>query len=450
MPAYFRFLLLSVLALCAGAASAFAPAPTYTGANWGQGVWHSSGGAACSAAAANRGAAVGSGYSNFTGTYTPPSCNISATNSAGTRVESWGGDTILQGPLACPSNSTTASGNCTCNTGFVEQGGQCVDKDQQCKDKQGTSSVINVTSGWQRTPSASANEDWLFPTKVLNSAGVGSVCSGGCTQSIDAAEPCPECGGYVSQVPNAQGLYRVSTDFRGHYSGASCSGDSAGTVPSDSADPACPGFVGEVNGVKGCYGTADKPVRPEAPPPPLDKAPKDKGNPAAGQKPSSGAGSGSGGAGRTPGTGTGGSAGGPAGAAAGSGNKPDGKTDKPEEGKEQQNCGAPGQPKCSIDESGNPQPWGADKWDSKISDYRKKSDDALAQIKGSGDSTFSGFSGYFFAPPIAACEPFILPNDQGEITRHCEVVDGVRSAMAYIWALAALWLCLGWIKKATA
>lgn len=352
---------------------------------------------------------------------------------------------IIEGPTySCPANSSPVSGGCGCNSGSLEQGGQCVDPHQACKAKSGTSSIVNVTAGWQRTPSVASGADWLYPTK-LSSSGTGSVCNGGCMQNFDANEPCADCGSYVSQVPNSQGLYRVSVDFMGHYSGSECSDSPSDQVikPDDSKDPPCPGFVGEVNGVKGCYGTADKPVRPESPDRNLDKNGKDKGNPAAGSKPSSGAGSGSGGAGRTPGSGSGGSAGGPAGAANGSGTKPDG-TKPTDEGKEQQNCGAPGQPKCGIDESGTPKTYtGSDG----LADWKAAVDSNRAQIKDSGGGVFDGFAIFFSAPPVASCSPFDLPNDYGSLDP-CPVVDGVRGVMGYIWALGALFLCIGWIREA--
>jgi len=373
----------------------------------------------------------------------PDGCWINEYGSGGAFLDRKPFNVSLDG-AACPANSVKVGADCVCNAGLVEQGGQCVDPNQACQAKSGTSSIVNVTVAWQRTPSVASGVDWLYPTK-LSSSGTGSACNGGCMQNFDAHEPCADCGSYVSQVPNSQGLYRVSIDFMGHYSGSACSDSPSDQVikPDDSKDPPCPGFVGEVNGVKGCYGTADKPVRPSAPDPNLDKNGKDQGNPAAGTKPTSGSGSGSGGAGRTPGAGSGGSAGGPAGAANGSGTKPDG-TKPTEEGKEQQNCGAPGQPKCGIDESGTPKTYtGSDG----LADWKAAADSNRAQIKDSGGGVFDGFAIFFSAPPVASCSPFDLPNDYGSLDP-CPVVDGVRGVMGYIWALGALFLCIGWIREA--
>lgn len=331
---------------------------------------------------------------------------------------------------------------------------ECGD-DDPCQGGKGTSQIVNITAGWKRTPKVNdPSEDWVYTYK-LPPSGVANVCSGSniCQISIDASEPCAECGSYVSQTPGANGLHRVSVDFRGHYTGQTCSSTSSSDLPpeatqrDDMKDPPCPGFVGEVNGARGCYGTASKPINSVPPPPkPPGIGEPDAGNPAAGTKPSTGEGSGSGGAGRTPSAGTGGSGGGPSGAAAaGSGVIPDGTTPKPMDGKEQAACGAPGQPKCGIDESGTPT-----KFDGKgdlLGGWEEGVKANRATIEKSGTGIFDSFSVFFSAPPLAGCEPIELPHDQ-VITRHCDVVEGTRSVMAYIWALTALWLCVGWIREA--
>lgn len=344
----------------------------------------------------------------------------------------------------CPAHSTSVNGNCVCDSGFVERGGRCDDPNAACSAKSGTSEIVNLTVAWQRTPSTAFGEEWLHYTNVLRKDGTGSVCNGGCMQNFDSNEACSECKAYVSQTPSPQGLYRFSIDMLGHYTGGSCTDgptDQAAKAD-DSKDPPCPGFVGEVNGVKGCYGTADKPVRTEPPDPTVDRKSRDSGNPSAGTKPETGPGSGSGGAGRTPSAGSGGSQGGPA-SAAGKGSG-DGTTDKPDDGKEQQNCGAPGQPPCKLDESGTP---GTFAPNTGVKDYKDKMDQQREQIKGAGDGVFGGLNVFFSAPPVVGCSPFSLPNEMGAIDP-CGVVDGVRAVMAYLWAIAALWLCLGWIREA--
>lgn len=358
----------------------------------------------------------------------------------------------VRGKLSCPGDVAP------------DATGMCPDPPDQCKSKSGTSEIVNVTAGWARDPGPTTPAQiWVYTYK-LPATGVANFCSSdGCQQSIDVTEPCAECQAYTSQVPGTNGLYRKSVDFRAHYSGTSCDPSKSDidrdlTSANDQRDPPCPGYVGEVNGVKGCYGTADKPVRPTDPQ--MPNKPQDNGNPAAGPKPSSGEGSGTGGTGRTPSTGTGGSAGGPAGAAAGgtgsggsgsgSGTRPDGTTNKPSDGKEQQACGAPGQPKCQIDETGTPKIEDG-KFDKAADQYKTDRDALRDKASGTSDKGFfDGWRSFWFAPPIAACVPFALPSllnvSLGNVDP-CAVVEGVRSIMAYIWALAGLLLCVGMVTR---
>lgn len=379
-----------------------------------------------------------------------PTCTLSYPSVAPCTYPGQYGGFITMTPIwsaSCPANSTPAGSQCVCTPPATEQGGACVPPAPDvCAASNGAAQVVNFTAGWQRTPSTAAGQDWLHTSK-LPASGVVSACgSDGCKQSFDVNAPCPDCQTWVSQVPNAQGLYRVSVEFQGFGAGESCTAGPADApvTPSDAVDPPCPGYVGSVNGVQGCYGTASAPIIPVPVDPKLDKNGKEKGNPAAGNKPASGEGSGVGGNGRTPSAGTGGSAGGPVGAG-GSGTKPDGTQDKPGEGKEQANCGAPGQPKCGIDETGTPTKFDGD--GKALDDWKATMDSNRATIKESGDGVFSGMTIFFSAPPVAGCSAFELPRDMGSIDP-CNVVDGVRGVMGYIWALGGLFLCLGWIREA--
>lgn len=343
----------------------------------------------------------------------------------------------------CPANSTAnGSGACDCASGYQEQGGQCVQPQNQCQDAAGEIRTINFTIGWARSAVVDT-PDYLGPLKWPDDAGGGgSICTGGCSGSFPEA---PFVDAFRSQEPSPQGLYRISADYLVRMDGGQC-------APSESDkahDPAaqnkqCPGYVGTVNGKTVCVGTADKPLPPPVGDEPSRKTgrPPEKGNPSAGAKPSEGEGSGNSGPGRTPSTGTGGNDGGPR-SAAGTGSG-DGTTDKPEDGKEQQNCGAPGQPPCKLDEGGTP---GTFSPNSGVKDYKDKMDQQREQIKGAGDGVFGGLNVFFSAPPVVGCSPFDLPNEMGSIDP-CAVVDGVRAVMAYLWAIAALWLCLGWIREA--
>lgn len=438
-------LLFGLLSLVFGG-YAFAALPTvneYTGQYWGQGVWHGSAAEACTAAALNRGAAVGSGYSNFVGTLSGVSCSISAkSNSTGQVDPSWGGDQIISRGGACPANSNLSGGQCQCVPGYTEQGGQCVEPANECKGAAGEIRTINFTIGWARSGVVDA-ADYLGGLKWPDqSGGGGSICTGGCSGSFPES---PFVDAFRSQEPSPQGLYRISADYLVRMDGGQCMpGESDKAHDPTTPNMQCPGYVGTVNGKTVCVGTADKPLPPPAGNEPsrnTGEAP-DKGNPSAGPKPSQGEGSGDTGPGRTPANGNGGNDGGPR-SAAGTGSG-DGTTDKPDDGKEQQNCGAPGQPPCKLDESGTP---GTFSPNSGVKDYKDTMDQQREQIKGAGDGVFSGLNVFFSAPPVVGCTPFSLPNEMGSIDP-CAVVDGVRSVMAYLWAIAALWLCLGWIREA--
>lgn len=347
----------------------------------------------------------------------------------------------------CPANSVIASdGSCQCESSFVESGGQCVDANAACAPKMGQSTIVNFTVGFARTPDANDFDVVGTPNQLPAS---GNLCYQGC--AVAASYGGPGVSAWRSQTPTAQGLYRLSLDLPALQLGTVCTADGGSSAPlrPDLPSPPCPGFVGEVNGKPGCYGTANNPVNvvPADRPPVAPVA----GNPAAGQKPASGEGSGTGSAGRTPTTGNGGNAGGPASAAVGGagggagGTAASGSGTKPaEDGKEQVACGAPGQPKCGIDESGTPKDYtGKDG----LTEWKAAVDSNRAQIKDSGGGVFDGFAVFFSAPPVAACSPFTLPNDYGSLDP-CPVVDGVRGVMGYIWALGALFLCIGWIREA--
>lgn len=326
----------------------------------------------------------------------------------------------------------------------------------QCQAKVGTPEMVNYTVGWKRTSQSGVWDDYVHVNK-LPPGGSVNVCNQGCQQTLDANAPCPDCKAWVSQVPGANGLYRASMDMMGSYTGSTCSPGPADSVivPDDSKDPPCPGYVGEVNGVRGCYGTAQAPitqVSADRPPPAVGQ---DTGNPSAGTKPSSGEGSGTGGAGRTPSSGTGGSAGGPAGAI-GSGVKPDGTTAKPVEGKEQAACGAPGQPKCGIDETGTPTGKGA--YDEAKAGLDKAEGDfkaGLDSIKSTADKDTSwGVVPSWIAH--AECRPWdlgafeIMGQSFAIVISICDVMPYVVATTSFLWVVATFFLTIAMVFRVTA
>lgn len=335
----------------------------------------------------------------------------------------------------------------------------------------------NITIGYHATPSdnlklnPATKYDPFF--KQLMTEGGGTTCIAGCEHFM--YKPGADTKTWVSQVAGTNGLYRSSADVSATQFATPCGGAPAEGASPSAPIPECNGVLGDVNGATVCLPRntdtgVDLGGLPDA----------TRGNPPAGEVPPGkddkerapgpgGAGNGSGTGGASNG---GGASGGPA---TGSNNKPggkgcndgskspelpcsgkgeldaDGNTDKPEDGKEQAACGAPGQPKCRIDESGTPGSVGDDKYLSKLDPYKSDSEAAREQIKSVGTGIFEPWAMLFSAPPLATCEGFDLPAHAGQsmgAIDPCNVVDGIRTAMAYIWAIAAFWLCLGWVKSA--
>lgn len=325
-----------------------------------------------------------------------------------------------------------------------------------CQAQKDQTKTLNWTTGYTRSANIDTDPNWTAVSENPVPAN-RNVC--------DPSQPCMmELGStpkanYQSASPTPTGLYRLSTDFLATYTGEACTpgpSDTAGLSP-NAAIPPCPGFVGEVNGKPGCFGTADSPTRNDKP---IAKPmPPEAGNPAAGPKPSTGEGSGTGGAGRTPSTGNGGPAGGPAGAAgpnAGPGEDDgDGTTDKPEDGKEQKACGAPGQAKCRIDETGTPDGKGVfDQHRDKLENEGQKMTDELEKIKGTTDKDTSWGTTPTWIQH-AACSPWDLGTFQiagrsiSVTVDMCPVMPWVVGVMNFIWAVGTFFAVLAMVFRVT-
>jgi hypothetical protein len=121
---------------------------------------------------------------------------------------------------------------------------------------------------------------------------------------------------------------------------------------------------------------------------------------------------------------------------------PDPSTQSQTDAAAQPGCGLPDSPPCKIDETGTPTYEPVD-----VVGPAKTAELAKLETVKAAPNLFPGYATFFAAPAIASCSAFTLPRDMGEINP-CPVVDGVRSVMAYIWALTALFLCAGMIKRA--
>lgn len=344
----------------------------------------------------------------------------------------------------CPANSDPSGAQCQCRAGFDETGGQCIAHVNQCTSR--PPSVVNYTAGWQRTPNIGSDEKLIAPNTI--SGGVGSMCVGGCTTEVNVAEACPDCKASVSQVPNDQGLYRVSVELMGKATGTECTAGSADApaTPDNSKDPPCPGYVGEINGVKGCYGTAASPVSGVQWTQGKD-LPKTPGNPPAGINNRA-----------TPSTGSGGSAGGPAGAAngrpgsagtgtvAGSGNG-SGRVGT-QEGTEQQACGAPGQPKCDVkvDESGTAKDAGTS-FDGAKGELDTNKQSAQDAISGAHSITAPTWSFSFQLP--TGCTAYQVGTFKGtEFTFNpCQYQGMIHDLLSMVWAAVTAFCIIGMVGR---
>lgn len=280
------------------------------------------------------------------------SYTCSARNGSNVQVAT-GGIARIADIQQCPANSTMAGASCTCDASFDQSGSTCVPHVNACSAIAGTTSVFNRTAGYSRSNQGVTHPP-VMPDGTLSAPGYtgfppSSSCVNGCVRTLGNI-----VNSWSSSEPTSTGLYRISDDWEYIATATECSATTSETAAFDASKsvPACNGFLGEVNGKKQCVSTVPNSgfVSP-------GKS-TFVGNPAAGS---------SGGLAGIPATGgNGGNAGGPAGPKDGSYRGSDGsvvsstssgaatgKVDT-ETGKEQAACGAPGQPKCGIDESGTP------------------------------------------------------------------------------------------------
>jgi hypothetical protein len=353
----------------------------------------------------------------------------------------------------CPVGTSVSGASCACNAGTDEVGGQCVPHVNACTGKMNKPAVVNWTLGWTRTPD-DTDKAWVGSSGISVPPSGAVACVDGCQVGVNLSlAGVPQ----KSQVAAPNGMYRVSAPFEGVGRGSECSTPTEATNKSAPISP-CPGYVGEFNGKLGCYGTAEKPVITKEQALPEGATPI-AGNPPAGTPATSGTGTTSG-AGPTPTDGTGGNDGGPAGAAVGgkgggAGGSASGTGGKVgADGKEEKDpCGAVGQSDCNVkvNEKGTPEGVGTtyDVAKAKIDETKGKNEEQLTKAAGTGDKGFfEPIRSLFWAPPVAACETFDLPQQVGGLKLDaCGVVDGVRNAMALVWAGTGLFLCFGMIKR---
>ena len=344
--------------------------------------------------------------------------------------------------------------------------------------KPGPKGSVNVTVGYHATPSTNIKLNPLVKAdpffKQLEKDRGGTMCYQGCKVGVHL--PDEGADWWVSQVAGPNGLYRSSATIDIQGTSQQCSEAIPDAVTSTATPPACPGATSNVNGATVCLPSTTDTTPGTAPTDAI------RGNPSAGptdpSKPTSERAPGPGGAGNGSGTGGasngGGASGGPA---TGSNNTPggkgcndgskspelpcsgkgeldaDGTTDKPGEDKEQQACGAPGQPKCRIDETGTPD--GKDAFNSakeKLDSEFDKLTTELEKIKSpDGKDTSWGVMPTWIQ--TGACSPWnlgTLPIIDRQITIDiCAIKPYVDGVMNFLWALGTFFAVISMVFRVT-
>lgn len=436
-----RLLLFSLSLL--GSIASYALVPVQSGTEYGGngGIWYRDGELACDSFS---NASDGPNYAYFS----PPSqCKVTGSNVLIRGLE-------VRNYSACPANSSPVTGGCQCNTGYKESGGQCVPDVNPCTASAGKPTTVRVTIGYTRSPD---DNDSRAVGPTFNPWGGAPVCSGGCTMNYSGVE-----SAWISQSPNAQGLYRNSVDVTYVNSGQQCT--ASGTNPADQAvnpqapQPDCPGYVGEVNGKVGCYGTAAKPVTTGTKPTGIPQPPPRAGNPPAGERPASGEGSASN---PTPAAGNGGPAGGPAaagvggrGGGAGGTASGTGSTTNGEGQEEKDPCGAPGQAVCNVkvDETGTPANGGDGMGTTKLNEVMDKADQGIAKAIDSStmDTSWGGIPQWFAS---GGCTPWNLGTlpviNRVIVIDICSVAGYVVAVMSFLWVVGTFFAIIAMVGRVT-
>lgn len=314
--------------------------------------------------------------------------------------------------------------------------------DDRCAEKAGQVVKRNLTIGWQSGLFDNGAIEYK-PDGTKAPAGYygprpsdGPVCSDGCRMDLGGIQNV-----WVSEAPSPNGLYRISGDYQMTYAGAQCTATSEDDAKASPAAPTpetdC--TPGVVNGKKVCVPNSwsDRNTTPAQ-----GGKNATRGNPAAGTDNPTPA--------SIPETGNGGNSGGPkqstdGGVRTPSGvvtgppgtPAPSGTIEKPPEGEEQAECGAPGQPKCAIDEAGTPSGEGA-----------------LGEGDGSAASTEAGFLSeiakaqqlqapqwtWTFQLP-SGCTPLVMEAFTMTIDV-CQWQPMVHGLMGIMWIMAAVFLCV--------
>lgn len=352
--------------------------------------------------------------------------------------------------VLCPSNSSGTE-ICTCNAGFMEDASHtsCVPipVPSSCGFVHDSTLVLNVTSGYMRSPGG-AEYPAFKPDgspAPIGYAGLApaTICYDGCQGSRAGV-----VASWSSSEPTATGLYRVSDDWEFKFANTSCQVTASDKALLDQTftAPPCNGFLGSVNGKPTCVAMVPDVSSGSA------KVTK-VGNPTAGTI------GGGGVAGNIPTGGNGANGGGPATSKDGSVRLTDGSivsitptavptgtTAAPPAGEQQAACGAPGQPKCAMDETGTPT-GKTDYGQEPIAAANKSLDDTLAGIQSTtGKDTSWGLVPRWLQQS-GGCSPtvlYTLPSKLGsmpisiDLCPHLPLIYTLMNLLWVVWTFGAI------------
>lgn len=266
-----RFFFFIFLSFCFSSAYALVPKHLewkVSNSNGDAAGWHSSAESACSAAVDVYKASVPGAYMIF---IPPSTCGVKS----GFNEYGW----VLISRLSCPVNSSEYSGQCQCDSGFIEENNQCIPEPEKdpcellepaCSGSQNHS--VNFQLGGKKT---GVSFVCMNPT-AIGSDGSFPGCTRGCLGIV---------GGFTSAFQSDGGEW--VTQGTAKFTGSTCDPSVINDLNSDSdpeyepednpaltekPDETCPnGFKGTVNGVSVC-------LPPKASEGLLEKEEKDNGD----------------------------------------------------------------------------------------------------------------------------------------------------------------------------
>lgn len=360
------------------------------------------------------------------------------------------GDNYIRTEYASATQANCFSGN---NNGDVrnryqafsyEDGKPAEPPVPSCPASGSSAGNVNMTTGY--SPSLTGASTVAI---VANGAWT-STDSNSCVINVSPGVGPSAC--YGSQTPSSTGLYRLSCDFPGVYSGStSAAGPNANAAP-----PLCPGSNGSVNGVPVCL-VSGSPSTSGSEKPPLagNPVPGSKPGPEAQQpypatspsNPGSAIGSASGGGSGGASGGGGGTNGNPT--DAGRSNTPSGSTGNannplPPKPPGPVECGTPGRPNCQIDDSQIGSAAGVYEPSIKaLSDTQKFAADQIASAASAiGKDTGWKFS--FSLPTQCSAFPLFL----NVVADFCRFQPMIHDLMSLVWVSTTFFVLIGMFGRA--